>query len=151
CSKWIASMSDRFSGSKQLTLAVWSSGNLAGFDARVVRRGISVLENPLLDGEESANGLECVEHPVLLDEIRDVGQPLQHFLVLEGGAEQRHRRTEHFTRRSGVCRIDQHRLHDEVKLAQRSNRFLGQNDMVLQKKRDVIQELNRDLAINPKN
>ncbi len=110
-----------------------------------------VVENAVLDRVETADSLQGIECAAGRDETVDALQFGQNLFVLEAGQQHGDRLAEHRRRLFLAFRIDQDHLRDEVELTQRRGGVFRLQNVVFKKERHIIQEFQRDLAVDAQN
>ena len=101
----------------------------------------------VLEIEEVAQQFECLEDLTFCDELVDMLQGGLDALVAVTSQDERQGSAEEFPRIARISRRHQHDLDDEIELADGRNRLFRLHDMGFEQKVDVVEELERDLAV----
>src|SRR5690606_18617580 len=76
-------------------------------------------------------------------------QPGKQALIAQDRKKTGEHRAVFLARAVGGFRVDEHELHREIELAQRSRRILRLQNVVLQQELHVVQEFERNFPVNP--
>ncbi|EGE59975.1 hypothetical protein RHECNPAF_1760063 [Rhizobium etli CNPAF512] len=112
------------------------------------RRQLVIVENIVFDRVETADRLQRVEGAAGRHERVDALQFGEDLFILEAGEEHGDRLAEHRRRVVLALGIDEDHLRDEVELAQGRRRTFRLKDVIFEKERHIIQEFQRDLAVD---